>query len=154
MNNSAYSIAGREQLTKKQLKYARKLSRRSLKLRPDNSAFLDTYGWIWYRLERYRKAGKYVNKSIKVKPDNPVVLDHMGEIYLRSGKAEEARVMFERAERIRRGETPALVRAKKESISPFPVMNISALVPVSNSFEALPHFHQELPAALPPDGRH
>ena len=114
MNNYAYSIAGREQLTKKQLKYARKLSRRSLKLRPDNAAFLDTYGWIWYRLGRYRKAGKYVNKSIKVKPDNPVVLDHMGEIYLRSGKAEEARVMFERAERIRRGETPALVRAKKE----------------------------------------
>ncbi|MCH7860038.1 MAG: tetratricopeptide repeat protein, partial [Candidatus Marinimicrobia bacterium] len=64
MNNYAYSIAGREQLTKKQLKYARKLSRRSLKLRPDNAAFLDTYGWIWYRLGRYRKAGKYVNKSI------------------------------------------------------------------------------------------
>lgn len=114
MNNYAYSIAEREQLTKKQLKYARKLSRRSLKLKPDNAAFLDTYGWIWYQLGRYRKARKYINKSIKVKSDNPVVLDHMGEVYLKSGKAEEARVMFERAERIRQRETPALVRAKNE----------------------------------------
>ncbi len=114
MNNYAYSIAEREQLTKKQLKAARKLSRRSLKLKPDNAAFLDTYGWIWYRLGRYRKARKYINKSIKVKPDNPVVLDHMGEVYMKSGKAEEARVMFERAERVRQGETPELVRAKNQ----------------------------------------
>lgn len=114
MNNYAYSIVEREHFTKKQLKYARKLSRRSLKLKPDNAAFLDTYGWIWYRLERYRKARKYINKSIKVKSDNPVVLDHLGEVYLKSGKAKEARMMFERAERIRQKETPALVRAKNE----------------------------------------
>ena len=33
-------------------------------------------------------------------------------------------------------------------------MNISAVVPVYNEVEALPQFHQELTAALPPDGRH
>ncbi len=114
MNNYAYSIAEREVITKKQLKRARKLSRRSLKLRPDNAAFLDTYGWIWYRLKRYRRAGKYIARSIEIMPENPVVLDHMGEVYLKRGKGEEAKAMFERAASIRKTETPALVRAKNE----------------------------------------
>ncbi|MFB0517155.1 MAG: tetratricopeptide repeat protein [Candidatus Neomarinimicrobiota bacterium] len=114
MNNYAYSIADRSQVSRRQLWYARKLSRKSLKLQPENAAFLDTYGWIWYRLKWYRTAHKYIARSVAIRPDSPVVLEHLGEVYLKLGKSAKAEEYFERAKQVRQQETPPMVRAQEE----------------------------------------
>ncbi len=114
MNNYAYSIADRNQVQKKQLRYARKLSRRSLKLQPKNAAFLDTYGWTWYRLKWYRTARKHIARSLDIRPDSPVVLDHLGEVYRKLGDLERAEECFERADRFRQEEKPSMVRVNEE----------------------------------------
>ncbi len=114
MNNYAYSLAERTEVSRKQLSRARKLSKASLKKEPENAAFLDTYGWIWYRLKWYRTARKYIAKSLDVKPNNPVVLEHLGEVFVRLGRPEEAEPFFARAAQIRQGKTPAMVRAPEE----------------------------------------
>ena len=111
LNNYAYSIADRPQIARKQLKYARKLSRASLKLQQDNAAFLNTYGWIWHKLKRYRKASKYIARSLAVNSDNPVVLEHMAEVYLKLGKVEQWEAFIARAREIRQAENPSVVRA-------------------------------------------
>ena len=114
MNNYAYSIADRNQVSRGQLRYARKLSRKSLKLQPGNAAFLDTYGWIWYRMKWYRKALKHIAGSIDSRPDNPVVLDHLGEVYRKLGDLEQAEACFERAEGLRQDKNPPIVRVNEE----------------------------------------
>lgn len=114
MNNYAYSIAERPHVSRQQLKYARKLSRKSLKAQPKNSAFLDTYGWIWYRLKRYRLARKYIARSLEIKPDNAVVLEHLGDVYLKLGRPEKTEEYYQRAEQLRKKETPSVVRATEE----------------------------------------
>lgn len=114
MNNYAYSLADRPQVSGEQLRYARKLSRKSLKLQPNKAAFLDTYGWIWYRLKWYRTARRYIARSLEINPDNPVVLEHQGKVYIKLGKSERAAEYFERAEEIRQQENPSMVRAHEE----------------------------------------
>ena len=114
MNNYAYSLADRAPVSRRQLAAARKLSRASLKLQPDNSAFLDTYGWIRYHQKRYRTARKYITRSLEINPENPVVLEHLAEVYTRLGKPAEAETYLVRAEQIRQRRTPSLVRAPAE----------------------------------------
>ena len=111
LNNYAYSIADREQVTRKQLKYARKLSKRSLKRDKNNPAFLDTYGWIWFHLGRTRQAHKYIARSLAVRGDSPEVLGHMAAILKLRGKDEEARIYADKAEAILR-QQQELVRAE------------------------------------------
>lgn len=114
LNNYAYSVSERANVTKKQLKAAHKFSRRSLKLRKDTASFLDTYGWIYYRQGAYRRARKYILKSLEIDGDNLVVWEHLGEVYLKMGKGKEAREAFSKAEDLRRKEQPAVVRATDE----------------------------------------
>ncbi|UCH09597.1 MAG: hypothetical protein JSU61_10265, partial [Fidelibacterota bacterium] len=114
MNNYAYSIAERPQVTFRQLWYARQLSRKSLKLNPDNAAFLDTYGWIAYRLKWYRTAGRYISRSLEIRPDHPVVLEHQAEVYLNMGKPDQAEDYFKRAERARQQESATVVRTTED----------------------------------------
>ncbi len=102
MNNYAYSLAERTQVSWRRLWYARKLSRQSLKLAPENAAFLDTYGWIWYRLKFYRIAHKYIVRSVEIRPDNPIVLDHLSDVLRKLGDMEQADEYSSRAEQIRR----------------------------------------------------
>ena len=97
LNNYAYSIAERAAATKKLLKYAFKMSKRSLKLKQGESAFLDTYGWILYRLGKLRRAQKYIAKSLEVNPDSATVLEHMATILYQRNQSEQAEEYAQRA---------------------------------------------------------
>ncbi|MFC1535552.1 tetratricopeptide repeat protein [Candidatus Neomarinimicrobiota bacterium] len=114
LNNYAYSIAERLNAPKQQLRYARRLSRRSLSIQPENPAFLDTYGWINYRLTKYRTAQKFIAKSLEIRPDHSVVLEHLGEVYLQLGDKIEADKYFKMAQEVRERESPPMVRASEK----------------------------------------
>ena len=49
LNNYSYSLAER----KKDLEKALKMSEKALSINPKEPSYLDTYGWILYRLGRY-----------------------------------------------------------------------------------------------------
>ena len=113
LNNYAYSIAERPQVSRSKLRYAKKLSKRSLKKQPENAAYLDTYGWISFRLKRYRTARRYIEQSVQHNGNSAVVLEHLGEVYQRLGKAERAEEFFKRArERRSRGTSSQIKPAK------------------------------------------
>lgn len=111
LNNYAYSIAERTNAPRQQLRYARRLSRRSLSIQPENPAFLDTYGWINYRLTRYRIARKYIVRSLEIRPDHSVVLEHLGAVYLQLGDEMLADKYYQKAQEVRERDSPPIVRA-------------------------------------------
>ena len=86
LNNFAYSLSDRGI----RLNKAREMSEQSLKLEPKNSSYLDTMGWILYKLGNYKEAESFLLQALKIRPSSPVLLEHLGDIYLKLGDREKA----------------------------------------------------------------
>ena len=87
LNNFAYSLSERDI----RLDEALQMSQKAITLEPDNAAYQDTYGWIYYKLGQYNKAEEYILKSLELRPKSAVVLDHMGDVYFKMGKIDTAK---------------------------------------------------------------
>ncbi|RKZ13904.1 hypothetical protein DRQ50_09785 [bacterium] len=79
------------------LEMAESLVREALETEPNNGAFLDSLGWVYYRLERYDDAFDHLVQAVNVLPEDPVVLEHLGLTLLALGRKEEARTTLQRA---------------------------------------------------------
>jgi tetratricopeptide (TPR) repeat protein len=67
-----------------------KLVQEALSADPENGAFLDTLGWIYYMQGRYAEALKELQKARLVAEDDPTVWEHLGDTYLKLGNLNEA----------------------------------------------------------------
>jgi tetratricopeptide (TPR) repeat protein len=93
-NNYAYYLSLRE----RDLKFARKLSKKTIKAEPDNSTYLDTYGWILYKMRRLRSARKYIGAAISNGGDQSFeILKHYGEILWEMKNSKEAMDIWKKA---------------------------------------------------------
>ena len=83
-------------------------SRRSLELKPDDPAYLDTLGWIQFRLGRLDEAERLVRQAATLQED-PEIAGHLAEILEALDRGEEAAVWRrKRDEAVRReGGEPA-----------------------------------------------
>jgi tetratricopeptide (TPR) repeat protein len=93
LNNYAYSLSERGLRLEESLK----MSEKSLELAPDNSSYLDTIGWILFKLHKYEEARDYILQSIRLRPNSPIVLDHLGDVYFKLGDNANARKYWEKA---------------------------------------------------------
>ena len=60
---------------------ALEFSRRALAQDPENGAFLDTLGWIFFQQGRYQDALSPLQKAAELIPDDATVADHLGDLY-------------------------------------------------------------------------
>ena len=95
-NDYAYILSEREQSSVDDLNFALELAENAISIEPDNAAFLDTIGWIYFKLGTYRKAEEFIEKSISINDNNPVILEHLGDIYLKLNKSAEAVNIYEK----------------------------------------------------------
>ncbi len=93
LNNFAYSLA----LRGKQLEKALKMVSKALDISADNASYLDTKGWILYKIEKPKEAKEYVEKALSIQNDNAEVLEHMGDILTKLKKAVKAKEYYRRA---------------------------------------------------------
>ena len=63
---------------------------RALELLPDNGAYLDTLGWIYYKQGRFDDALNKLLEAFDYMPGDPVIADHVGDTYKKSGNMEKA----------------------------------------------------------------
>lgn len=92
-NNYAYSLAERGELLDKALE----LSTQALQLEPDNSAYLDTMGWIYFKLGKYKKAQEYIQAAVDNDSTNAIVLEHLGDVFSVRKKHNQAREIYRKA---------------------------------------------------------
>lgn len=85
LNNYAYHLAERGE----RLKEAEEMSRKTIEREPENASYLDTYGWILYKLKDYKNALKYIEKAVKLSR-NETLLDHLGDVYEALGEIVKA----------------------------------------------------------------
>ena len=64
MNNYAYSLCERD-IDNVNINYALELSKKALDIDPLNAAYLDTMGWIYFKIGDYKNAENFIKNSIK-----------------------------------------------------------------------------------------
>ncbi|MEG1650044.1 MAG: tetratricopeptide repeat protein, partial [Rikenellaceae bacterium] len=65
---------------------------------PDNAIYIDTYGWILYKLGRYDDAKTAIRRAIALdKTNSPELLIHMGDIFLALGDTLSSEMYWKRA---------------------------------------------------------
>jgi tetratricopeptide (TPR) repeat protein len=93
LNNYAYSLSERDTL----LERALKMSQKAVAMAPENGAYLDTIGWIYFKLNQFQEAEKYIKKAIKHKENSAVVFEHLGDVYYKMQQIELAIIQWQTA---------------------------------------------------------
>jgi Tfp pilus assembly protein PilF len=93
LNNYAYSLSERGL----QLERAYRMSRESLEKDSANASYLDTFGWILYKLGRYDDALPYIRRAVNSGEVNPVMYEHLGDVFSRLQRSEEAKTYWQKA---------------------------------------------------------
>jgi tetratricopeptide (TPR) repeat protein len=86
MNYLGYMLA--DQNVK--LQEAQDLIKRAVNLDPNNYAYLDSLGWVYYRLNRLDDAVQQLTRSLQIKSSDPTIHDHLGDVYFKQGKIKDA----------------------------------------------------------------
>lgn len=89
MNNYAYYLS----LEGEQLETAANLAKKLVEKHPYSSTYLDTYGWVLYKQEKYEKAIEQLSKAVKALPQygaHGEVYEHYGDALFQAGKTAEA----------------------------------------------------------------
>jgi len=68
---------------------------KALDLEPGNGAYLDSLGWVQYRLGRLEDAEKNLRRALEKTPRDPTVHDHMADILMKESKVKEAVAQWE-----------------------------------------------------------
>jgi tetratricopeptide (TPR) repeat protein len=100
LNNYAYLISEGD-VSEDTLRHAAQFVERALVLQPDNAPYLDTAGWIYFKLGHVQLAREFIDRSLSINPDNAEVLMHMGDILEYLGKSNEAYIYYMRADKLR-----------------------------------------------------
>jgi tetratricopeptide (TPR) repeat protein len=95
-NDYAYILSERDELSVDKLNFALQLAEMAVETEPDNAAFLDTIGWINYRLGFYDEAKYYLEKSLNINDKNPVILEHMADIYAKINRHSDALNLYKK----------------------------------------------------------
>ncbi len=77
LNNYGYSLAERNV----QIERAFAMAQKAVKAQPENTSYLDTIGWVYFRMGEYEKAEQYVRQAIEKGGANAILYEHLGDIY-------------------------------------------------------------------------
>jgi len=93
LNNYGYFLAERGV----DLEKARACLERAISGDANNGAYLDSMGWILYKIGDYSRAESFLHKALAEEPDDLEKLDHLGDVLYAQGRVAEARRHWSRA---------------------------------------------------------
>lgn len=79
------------------LEEAKRLIERALQLDPDNGAYVDSLGWVYYKMGRLDEAIAHLERASRLLDSDPVIFDHLGDAHLRRNEVEQAIASWRRA---------------------------------------------------------
>lgn len=86
MNNYAYNLS----LQGEDLDRALELAEEAVSYQPENAAYLDTIGWVYFKRGEYEQAREFIQRSVDTGDSGPEVYEHLGDVYEALGNLEEA----------------------------------------------------------------
>lgn len=86
LNNFAYYLSLREE----RLDEALVMAEQAVAMEPHNSAYLDTIGWVHFKLGNLDQAYHYIIRSVETGEASAEVFEHLGDIYQAKGDISNA----------------------------------------------------------------
>lgn len=86
MNYLGYMFADRNE----RLPEALQLIQGALDREPGNGAYLDSLGWVFFRMGKLDEAEQNLKLALEKISKDPTIHDHLGDVYARQGKLKEA----------------------------------------------------------------
>jgi tetratricopeptide (TPR) repeat protein len=83
---------------------ARELIERALKAEPESPAFLDSMGWVLFKLQQPKQALPFLLDAVK-REEDATVYDHLGDVYLALGQTDRAREAWQKSLSLEESET-------------------------------------------------
>lgn len=86
LNNYGYSLTDR----RIQLQRALKMVKEALDQQPGNTSYLDSMGWVYFRLGQYEEAERFIRKAVEIGTKSAVIHEHMGDVYSKLHQKDKA----------------------------------------------------------------
>ena len=93
LNNLGYFLTERGE----KLDEALQMIQKAVKAQPENSSFLDSLGWVYFKMGNYDEAEKNLKEANRRDPSSVTALDHLGDVYAKQGKLDLARLTWQKA---------------------------------------------------------
>ncbi|MDB3879868.1 tetratricopeptide repeat protein [Alphaproteobacteria bacterium] len=81
----------------RKLEEAIKLIEQAVRLRPRSGYFVDSLGWVHYKLGNYDLAVAFLEKATMLEPMDAIITGHLGDAYWETGRVAEARFKWQYA---------------------------------------------------------
>ncbi len=96
----------------KRYREAEKYLQRAIKLQPNESAIMDSFGWLQFKIGNYPQAIKYLQSAYE-KQNSGEIAAHLCEVFWTMDRKEDARKLFEEALKIAPEDTDLLTFKKR-----------------------------------------
>ncbi len=93
LNNLGYFLAERNE----RLEEALDMAKRAVKAEPANPSFLDSLGWVYYKLGQLEESERYLTDAARRNARSAAIQEHLGDLHQRRGQLEEARAAWRKA---------------------------------------------------------
>jgi tetratricopeptide (TPR) repeat protein len=102
MADQAKNLPEAEELIRRAIELDRRQKNKEAHVGPDddqdNAAFVDSLGWVLFRLGRFQDALRELERAATLQMgDDPVIWDHLGDVYFRMEQAPKARQAWRKA---------------------------------------------------------
>ena len=93
LNDYGYMLADRGM----RLPEALTMIQKAVSLDPQNGSYLDSLGWVYFKLGQYGPAEQNLHQAIDRAPTDASIHDHLGEVYEKTGRLKLAVSQWERS---------------------------------------------------------
>ncbi len=80
-----------------ELERAREMLERAVAREPRNPAYLDSLGWVYFRLGKLDTAERNLREAARREPTDPTIVEHLGDLEMKQGDVEDAVRNWEKA---------------------------------------------------------
>jgi len=88
------------------------LVKRAVTLDPDNGAYLDSLGWVYYKKGMYTEALESLQKADTLLKD-AIICDHLGDVYYKLNEVDKAKQYWKLSLDLRPEQTAVVEKLKQ-----------------------------------------
>ncbi len=93
LNNLGYFLVERSE----RLEEALGMIQKAVRAEPHNAQFLDSLGWVYFKLGKLDEAERYLSQAAQRNPHSVAIHEHLGDVMHSRGRGEEARAAWRKA---------------------------------------------------------
>jgi tetratricopeptide (TPR) repeat protein len=93
LNNLGYFLTERNS----NLVEALTLIESAVKIDPTNSSYLDSLGWVYFKMGNYAQAEKNLKAALRIDSSSATIQEHIGDVYQKQGKLALAKTSWQKS---------------------------------------------------------